>query len=277
MHAFDRLDEINDSQTSKVSGKLLWKFVGIGVFLYVVYILLFQVVVITSSSMEATYKPGDRVLVVKPQYGFISPATLPFLDIALPVIKTPAFTLPYRGEPVLFIFPGKRDQVESETSSQYLKRCVALPGDVIRIRFGAVYVNEERITEPSTLRYKTAYAEEYDSLTDKSLTFPVGKNYSRDFYGPLRIPKQGDTVHITSENWLQWETFIKREGHEVSFDGSNMVLDGATANAYVIERDYCFVLGDNRHNSVDSRYFGFVPTESIVGTVHYVLYSPASE
>lgn len=65
---------------------------------------------------------------------------------------------------------------------------------------------------------------------------------------------------------MEWETFIRREGHNVGFDGMNMVIDGKPAQQYTVGRDYVFGMGDNRNNSLDSRYWGFIPKESIIGT-----------
>jgi signal peptidase I len=107
----------------------------------------------------------------------------------------------------------------------------------------------------------------------KDHSFPIGRGNTRDDWGPMRIPKKGDRIAITKENAIQWEVFIRREGHSIAIDGDAILIDGKKTSTYTVEKDYCFGLGDNRNNSEDSRYWGFIPMESIIGTPMIVYWS----
>jgi len=71
----------------------------------------------------------------------------------------------------------------------------------------------------------------------------------------------------------QWEVFIAREGHEVRLSGDTILVDGTPTDSYTVARDYVFAMGDNRDNSLDSRYWGYVPVEDIIGTPMIVYWS----
>lgn len=106
-----------------------------------------------------------------------------------------------------------------------------------------------------------------DGRIDSTNTiFPLDKNWNQDNYGPLYIPKKGDKVKLDSTSITQYYNIIKiYENHDLKIEGNKYFIDGKEANEYEIEQDYYFMIGDNRNQSLDARYFGFVPEQNIIG------------
>lgn len=105
--------------------------------------------------------------------------------------------------------------------------------------------------------------------------FPARHSFSRDNYGPLYIPAKGDTLFLTEDNWLVYQDIITRFEHHTARarPDSRFEIDDQLTNTYIVEQDYFFVMGDNRDSSSDSRVWGFVPTDHIVGKAQLVYFS----
>jgi signal peptidase I len=105
---------------------------------------------------------------------------------------------------------------------------------------------------------------------------PGGKYFKNnvDNYGPITIPAEGMTVALTPENLALYRRCIEAyEGHELEENNGKVLIDGVEASDYTFEMDYYWMMGDNRHNSQDSRFWGFVPENHIVGTPLFVFMS----
>lgn len=232
--------------------------------------LLIASFVVPTGSMEKTVMTGDFLFVNKFIYGPSSPQVIPFVNIPLPFFRLPAFKQPERGDVIVFIYPGDRDDLKAKDFQYYLKRCVALAGDSLTIIDKKLYINGKELPLAPNGQYDPSIAL---SPYNKFETFPPGKGFTRDNYGPIRIPKKEDIINLNARNWREWEIFIKREGHDISFDGMNVYVDGKQQGFYKVERNYCFGMGDNRDNSADSRYWGFIPYQNLVGTPMVVYWS----
>ena len=105
--------------------------------------------------------------------------------------------------------------------------------------------------------------------------FPANSGYSLDNYGPLFIPKRGTTIELNDLNWQIYKELITRyEGHNGVRMGENTYhIDGVHETYYTFEQDYFFVMGDNRDSSLDSRTWGFVPFDHVVGKAITVYFS----
>lgn len=216
-----------------------------------------------TGSMENTILIGDRMFFNQFIYGGSTPRNIPLTNIRLPYVQLPAIREPQRGDVVNFEFPGYRDEVVPSDKVEYLKRIVGQPGDIVEVRERILYVNGNIFPTPADAIFGGPIAPK-DERNDR--IFPKGKLWNEDNYGPLRIPKKGNTVELNSSNYPEWDTFIKREGHTIVLrPGRKIYIDGKETNTYTVERNYYFMMGDNRNNSLDSRYWGFVPRENIVG------------
>ena len=321
----------------------------------IVHTYIMQPYTIPTSSLEKSLLIGDFLFVSKFHYGARAPMTtvaapmvhdsLPFVGLKsylqkpqLPYFRIPGFQDIKRNEIVVFSWPVDTVQRFFDTSnihikkpidkkSNYVKRCVGIPGDSLEIRQGYIYINGEKTVLPD--RAKTQYmhkvvtkgqqlsgatlkrygvtegrnfGEYYNlNLTDenaaklknnplikgvtKQLTpsgnfnsrvFPHNQQYpwSDDNYGPIYIPEAGKTVALNSESLPFYKRIIEvYENNNLTINGDEIFINGKLATEYTFKQNYYWMMGDNRHNSEDARYWGYVPFDHVVGKPVFIWFS----
>ncbi|WP_185876910.1 signal peptidase I [Blattabacterium cuenoti] len=295
---------------------------------FIIHTYIIQPFVIPTSSMEKTLLVGDFILVSKIHYGLrmpMSPISIPFIHnktigkikFYIPIFKWPYFRFPpfqsiKRNDIVVFNFPKDPNHEIIDKKDHYVKRCVGLPGDLIFIKNGILFVNNKKekffskkqqayfikteniplnieyiknkmdikdlefigeinngyyykimLTEKEAIQIKNIFGnivfikkDIFPSNFKEKFIFPNSYSWNRDFFGPLYVPKKGEFLKPNKKNIHLYKEIIFYE------KGEKVLL---SSKGYRIKKNYYFMMGDNRHNSYDSRYWGLVPEDHIVG------------
>lgn len=296
-----------------------------------------QPMIIPTGSMENTLRIGDALFVSKNNYGTRLPNTpvaVPFADIfsrnlfveklQLPYVRIPGWQKVKKNDIVVFNFPTDSVYAPLDRKDNYVKRAVATPGDILEIKDGILYVNNEKfepkkdalLQKRAAFTFKTqispkylkeelgqvdtdfgvrsssnGYYYEFAGLTNEmfetlknnpntidskwiiqpenlkeSKIFPKGMDYNIDWYGPIKIPKKGEVIELSLDNLVFYIDLIEKyEGNDLEVQDGKLLMNGEAVKNYTFQQDYYFMMGDNRHNSLDSRFFGFVPETHIIG------------
>ncbi|MEM9548868.1 MAG: signal peptidase I [Bacteroidota bacterium] len=140
-----------------------------------------------------------------------------------------------------------------------------------------LFLDDEQV-EKFREMYPKAIIQRYPQEPDVNRIFPHNKEFFSDWtvddYGPIYIPKKGDVITLTPKNVALYERLIQvYEGNELTKKGGRFFINGEQTTKYTIQQDYYWAMGDNRHNSEDSRSWGFVPHDHIVGKPLFIWFS----
>ena len=248
----------------------LWAFLKIFVFGY------FPV---PTNSMQPSIIPGDVVFVNKLKLGPRTFKNLDFLDNdTMPVknIRFPGYGNIERNDVIVFNYPyaDSWSRARFNYKSFYVKRCIGLPGDTLSIVNGFYKVAGHDRHLGNIFRQRQISKLSEDKLI-KYLPPTEGiSGWTMKNFGPLYIPQKGDNIILDSNNFYFYKRLIEWEtGGKMTDENGAYFLNGTPLTTYTAQKNYYFVAGDNIFDSRDSRYWGLLQEEYIVGTVPFILYS----
>lgn len=263
--------------------------IGILVLLIVLYLGVRTFVadqfVIPTWSMAPTLVPGDRVVVNKLIMGARIYTDFDFRDGGqeLKSVRMKGLRQLKHNDIVVFNYPQVGGRIAFKINFVYCKRCIGLPGDSLSIDNGHYRCNiYEGVLglQAEQDRLETVPDDAYDAAGMAVYPFDEHVGWTFKHMGPMYIPRKGDMMALTAKDGTVYKSLLEYEtGKAVTVDWKTdrVMLDGVPAEKHTWQHNYYFMAGDNVHDSIDSRYWGLVPEEYIVGVVQMISYAKDKE
>jgi signal peptidase I len=254
----------------KIFIRLIFYLIILAIFVRAFFLGAFR---IPTSSMANTLFPGDFIIINLAAYKIKTPRQIPVLEISIPSVNLFSISEPAINDLIVFRFPSINSERTDYNNSNLVKRIVALPGDTLQIINRKIFINGKEVTLPETVRRSFENIKLQDK-EDEGI-FYRGTGWNGDNYGPAIIPAKGDTIIINKNNLHIWKRLIVYEYEEktVREEGSVITINDKPVRNYVVQKNHYFVIGDNYNNSRDSRYFGFINEDMILGKAMFIYLS----
>lgn len=237
--------------------------------------------------MQPALFEGDRIFVNKLAYGAripITPFSLPYgkvyVDWQLPYLRLPGFSVVQHNDVVVFNYPAE-DELPVDRRQGYIKRCAGIPGDTLSIINGIVKIAIDPVHPGNVNASLASDCREivrtlYDSSAHSPSFFPNSPfiSWNPDHLGPLYIPAAGASIVLNKHNLILYKSIIEKYEHNtLKVSNDSVYINGQYSLSYSFKMDYYFMVGDNRGNSIDSRFWGFVPEDHIIGKASRIISS----
>ena len=232
--------------------------------------------IVRGESMLPSFEDGRSVYVNKLIFGGRIYKNTDWDSSQLSTFRLPGLRNIKVGDVVMMNYPYAQcnDSINFKLNYVYMKRCFGVPGDTVRIKNG-YYIHPDSKENIDLGYYTYRLSNTPDSiLTEMGVVvkaFQLNKRmeWSIREFGPLYVPKTGDQIEITPVNLKTYRKMIHYEtGIWPQIKGDVITLAGEVLESYQFQTNWYFLGGDNVLNSRDSRYFGLVPEEYIIGVVH---------
>lgn len=257
---------------------LVFSFTGFIIYeiLFICRIYFFISCLIPSDSMQPTLLEGDYVYVTQRIPGRRVLEYAPNNSQRIIATRKKGKREIRRNDVLLFNSPHGEywDTLLIDISQHFIKRCIALPGDTFYIDNG-MYKVENQEDPLGYYPYQAQLSSMSDSLFTKVIfnCFPHDRTFSWNIkeFGPLYVPKQGDKITVNNKTIKLYKNLIEYEtGKNISIHNDSVLLNGSFISDHIFSKNYYFMVGDYLFNSADSRYWGLLPEDHIMGKVLFI-------